>query len=79
MGKELQGNQTHLRAIRRAEETQGIGVSIDTSGSNGWEQTNTNFQSTLNSLKENHDIPEDSSSSKSKKRIEGRKERINLC
>merc|ERR1712232_29345 len=40
-------------------ETQGIGVSIDNTGSNGWGKTNTNFQSLLNSLQQNH-IPNNS-------------------
>jgi len=70
LGKNGQGNNLHLRAIRRTEETQGIGVKIDSTGSDGWEQTNTNFQSILNSLQQNHGtiIPNDNDDDKKKKK-----------
>jgi len=69
LGKNKQGNNLHLRAIRRTEETQGIGVSIDSTGSNGWSQTNTNFQSILSSLQEKHVIPPKDEKKKKKKNL----------
>lgn len=72
LGKNGQGNNLHLRAIRRAEETQGIGVTIDNTGSNGWDKTNTNFQSILTSLQQNHipnnDDDDDDNDNKKKKK-----------
>jgi len=83
LGKNGQGNNLHLRAIRRTEETQGIGVSIDNTGSNGWGKTNTNFQSLLNSLQQNHipnnsDNDNDDKKKKKKSKKEKRKRKTDL-
>jgi hypothetical protein len=54
LGKKEDGSATHLRAVRRAEETLGIGANTDAFGSNCWDQRKHNFSQVLDKLKENH-------------------------
>lgn len=54
LGKKEDGSATHLRAVRRAEETLGIGANTDAFGSNCWDQSKHNFSQVLDRLKENH-------------------------
>lgn len=43
-----------MRAVRRAEETLGIGANTDAFGSKCWDQSKHNFSQVLDRLKENH-------------------------
>lgn len=54
LGKKEDGSATHLRAVRRAEDTLGIGAETDAFGSNSWDQNKHNFSQILGKLRENH-------------------------
>eukprot|EP00978_Attheya_sp_CCMP212_P019161 scaffold53366_cov41-Attheya_sp.AAC.2 len=77
LGRKQQGMSTHLRAVRRSDETLGIGASTDTYGEAGWKDSSHNFGSVLASLKEHHSssssssLKEGSKKKKSKKSSKG--------
>ncbi len=54
LGRKEDGSATHLRAVRRAEDTLGIGAETDAFGSNSWDQNKHNFSQVLGKLRENH-------------------------
>lgn len=56
LGKKEDGTAMHLRAVRRTEETLGIGADTDAFGSNVWDQNKHNFSQVLERLKENHSL-----------------------
>jgi Pin2-interacting protein X1 len=65
LGRDKQGTSVALRAVKRSEETLGIGASsADIHGSSGWNETSDGFASVLRNLKHQHD---DGSSDKKKK------------
>ena len=53
LGKNQQGNTTHLRAIRRSESL-GIGAETDAFGEKGWQDTNQGFFGVLASLQKEY-------------------------
>jgi hypothetical protein len=56
LGKKEDGTAMHLRAVRRTEDTLGIGADTDAFGSNVWDQNKQNFSQVLERLKENHSL-----------------------
>jgi Pin2-interacting protein X1 len=56
LGKNDQGQANHLRAVRRAEDTLGLGAEIDSFGSSQWESNKNNFHGVLQSLKATHAV-----------------------
>ena len=70
LGKNQQGTNTNLRAVRR-EENLGIGATTDTLGEEGFTETSRNFHGVLATLKQEHggsSSEKDKSSKKDKKR-----------
>mmetsp|Transcript_59042 Transcript_59042/g.175562 ORF Transcript_59042/g.175562 Transcript_59042/m.175562 type:complete len:292 (-) Transcript_59042:323-1198(-) len=77
LGKEQQGQTTHLRAVRRGDSL-GIGAETDTHGEKGWNETSQNFHGVLAALKETHGSAsggDDSDSSRSVKKKENKRHR----
>jgi Pin2-interacting protein X1 len=55
LGRDKQGTSVALRAVKRSEETLGIGASsADIHGSSGWSETSDSFASVLANLKQQH-------------------------
>lgn len=55
LGRQKQGTSVALRAVKRSEETLGIGASTaDTHGTAGWNDTSNSFASVLNNLQQHH-------------------------
>ena len=55
LGRDQQGTSVALRAVKRSEETLGIGASsADTHGSSGWSETSDSFASVLSNLQQQH-------------------------
>ena len=55
LGRDKQGTSVALRAVKRSEETLGIGASsADIHGSSGWNETSDSFASVLANLKQQH-------------------------
>lgn len=54
LGKDRTGSSTHLRGVRRADETLGLGATTDAHGGDGWSRTNEGFRGVLQNLREQH-------------------------
>ncbi len=77
LGKNQQGTNSNLRAVRR-EENLGIGAKTDTLGEHGFSETSKNFHGVLASLQEAHGSSSDKSMKKDKKRRKKDKDKERL-
>jgi len=57
LGRRNQGTSVHLRAVRRLDDSLGIGATTDHTGTDGWSQTTDGFLSVLKGLQKEHAVP----------------------